>query len=768
MNPSIKSNKNIPPSSSPSVKLNAMSEEQSEFYKAISNGYNAIGDACAGSGKSTTVLSIASLLPDKQIVQLTYNSMLCEEISKKIQELNLTNIQVYTYHKIAVKYYDAAGHKDAVIREIIENKTSPKKTIPPFDILVIDEAQDMSFLYFKLVVQFCKDMGHPIQILVLGDFRQGLYEFKGADIRFLTSADKIWSKYPLLKSNVFQKLTLKMSYRITNQMADFVNHVMLGEKRLHACREGNPVFYIRRNRFQFQKYILSQIRTLLENGNAPSDIFILCASVKESNKHMCLIENSLVENNIPCYVPSNENDKIDERVTNGKVVFSTFHSVKGRQRKHVFVSGFNQSYFKFYAKGLTDTECPNTLYVACTRATDRLYIIENENDKDGPPKFIQKTHGEMKSLPYIHFNGVPRMIYYEKEEDKKEVVVQHIVKPTDLVKFIAESVLEEIIPILKTIFIRITPIQDYVGEGTSVPNLSDIPVKLDIPNIILTEKGYYEEVSDLNGIAIPNMYFDKIRELSGDRNNSEPDSEPTSTHSLYTIIQQFLDSVPPYEYTFLKKKFQYAPKTCEKHSDYLYLANLYVTMCDKLYFKLNQIQEHEYTWFTDEMRDKCFERISTILGEECKRPIHIEYPVGYVVNEKENENKNIVFQNRINAVLSSYFPNDEFLFHGRLDLLTEETIWELKCTNDTENEHFLQVCIYAWIWRVTMEDIEHFENIRDFKLFNIKTGEVYLLHATIEQLTQMVVALLKNKYGEKEIKPDVDFILECEKYLDTI
>ncbi|NDF61306.1 MAG: hypothetical protein EB100_09520, partial [Crocinitomicaceae bacterium] len=323
----------------PSVKtkLNKMSEEQYEFYKAIESGYNAIGDACAGSGKSTTVLSIASLMPHKKMVQLTYNSMLCEEISKKVEELDLPNLRVYTYHKIAVKYYDSAGHKDSVIREIIEKKKHPRTLIPTFDILVVDEAQDMSFLYFKLVVKFCMDMGMPIQILVLGDFKQGLYEFKGADIRFLTCADVIWSKYAHLKSNIFVKLTLKMSYRITNQMADFVNHVMLGERRLHACREGDPVVYIRRNKYQFQKYIISQICELLKEGNNPSDFFILSASVKETNKNICIIENILVENDIPCYVPSNENDKIDERVTNGKVVFSTFHSVKGRQRKHVFV-----------------------------------------------------------------------------------------------------------------------------------------------------------------------------------------------------------------------------------------------------------------------------------------------------------------------------------------------------------------------------------------------------------------------------------------------
>jgi len=284
----------------------------------------------------------------------------------------------------------------------------------------------------------------------------------------------------------------------------------------------------------------------------------------------------------------------------------------------------------------------------------------------------------------------------------------------------------------------------------------------------LTEKGYYEEVSDLNGIAIPNMYFDKIKDVSEstskDSENSENNSEPE--HYLYSMIDDLLKNTKENEFVFLKNKFKKASKKCKTNFDYLYLSNLYVATCDKLYFKLNQIQEHEYTWLTDEMRDKCFSRIDDILGEECKRHIKIESPIGYASYDKENDN--IIIQNKINRYLEAYFPNEEFQFYGRLDLLTEDTIWELKCTNDTENEHFLQLVIYAWLWRVTMEDIEHLQNIKNFKLFNIKTGEVFLLHSTMDELTYIVIALLKNKYGEKEVKPDVDFIEECDKYLTRV
>ena len=61
-----------------------MSDEQNRIYQEIYAGNNVIVDACAGSGKSTTILSISSKMPDKRIVKMTYNSMLCKEIKSKI------------------------------------------------------------------------------------------------------------------------------------------------------------------------------------------------------------------------------------------------------------------------------------------------------------------------------------------------------------------------------------------------------------------------------------------------------------------------------------------------------------------------------------------------------------------------------------------------------------------------------------------------------------------------------------------------------------
>jgi superfamily I DNA/RNA helicase len=144
--------------------------------------------------------------------------------------------------------------------------------------------------------------------------------------------------------------------------------------------------------------VVNLIRRILEGGDLPSDIFVLGGSVKSANSNIRKIENALVSRGIPCHVPMLEAEKIDDRVINGKVVFSTFHSVKGRQRKYVFIVGFDQSYFDFYGRNLDPMECPNTLYVGCTRATHQLFLLENSDwSTDRPLDFLSMTHHQMKA-----------------------------------------------------------------------------------------------------------------------------------------------------------------------------------------------------------------------------------------------------------------------------------------------------------------------------------------------------------------------------------
>jgi len=713
--------------------MNEVSPEQSIIIENIKKGGNVVVDACAGSGKSTTILSCAIQSPEKRFLQITYNSMLRMEIKEKVKVLGLKNIAVHTYHSLAVAKYSKNAMTDSGIRQILHQNMKPISPIKPQDVIVLDETQDMTYLYYQLVERFCRDMGTPFQLLILGDYMQGLYEFKGADIRFLTKAEKIWRDYPLLKTNEFVKCSLKMSYRITNQMADFVNQLMLGENRLEACKEGEPVLYIRNKKFFLQKTVVYHILELRKAGVKPDEIFVLGASVKGVNSQIRRIENALVEANIPCHVPMLETDKIDEKVIDGKVVFSTFHCVKGRQRPYVFVVGFDQSYFNIYARTLAKDICPNTLYVACTRATKRLFLLERgeENATDQPLKFLKMNHHEMKNQTFMEFKGQARTIFYDKPENSENAeIIKHHVTPTELIKFIPESVLEEISPILDTIFVRETEDMET----------------LDIPTMIKTKHGYYEDVSDLNGIAIPAMYYDYIQ--------TEWETEGNNTNVLYEIIQMTMGNTKQNEYLYLKSIIKEVSPEVESVSDYLYLANLFVASQEKLYYKLKQIERDEYVWLNPVILSKCKERLLHVLGEECNqsKPL-IEESIIQCLDEEAHI--------PIDACLDPHFGNERFRFSARIDLATENTVWELKCTSTISQDHLLQIVIYAWLWR-TMDSSSQ----KEFRIFNIKTGEILRLDAPIDVLNQIVIALLKGKYENYIPQSDEDFLRDCRKVFE--
>ena len=715
-----------------------MSEEQRKVLDYIRSGKNVVVDACAGSGKSTTILSIAKELTGKKIRQFTYNSQLRFDVKENIKKMKLQNLEVHTYHSFAVKYYSDVAHTDTGIRQILREDTSPRNPIPLVDIVVLDESQDMTLLYFELVVKMAKNMchkkNHSFQLLVLGDYMQGLYEFKGADIRFLTQSQTIWKTLPYLETKCFEHCELKTSYRITNQMASFVNNDMLGENRLVACREGVPVVYVRRPKSQIENIVVYQIKRLLDEGECPSDIFVLGNSVKGTNSHIRHMENVLTDAGIPCYVPMIESDAMDDRVINGKVVFSTFHTVKGRQRKYVFIVGFDQGYF-YNARNLDTFVCPNTLYVGGTRATHGLYLLQNENSK--PLDFLKQDQYDMKHSEYIDFKGMPQTIFYEPVQESDITIPTYYVNPTELIKFINENTIEFVTPLLEDLFVQeIEPTSEN---------------EINIPKIIETESGLYEEVSDLNGIALPAIYYDEIQGHKKDGENV-----------LREMINNSVQESKYNKYNYLKEMIETLPEKCETCSDYLFLTNLYVASQEKLYSKLKQIQRHEYTWITDDIKRRTMDRLNHHLGHEFEENNNtiVEKQLIHYSMEKEHE--------KIDKILEPYFHKEKnFRFSGRLDILSKNTIWELKCTSKISQEHQLQVVIYAWLWNILYPD-----SPRNVYLLNIRTGEKQVLKHDPFQFTQIVVSLLMNKYEDYKTLDDDEFAEKCmttiEKYKDTL
>lgn len=751
--------------------MNPPSPEQQAVIDHVCAGHNVIVEACAGSGKSTTILSMAKELSHLRILQFTYNKMLRLEIKDKVTTLKLNNLEVHTFHSFAVKHYTDEAAVDTGIRQLLASDMACRRPIPRYDIVVLDECQDMTLLFFQLVQKALRDMichasvaadndaeeggiinrRHTIQLVVLGDARQTLYEFKGADARFLTMADKLWSNaHPLLLSSpVFQRCTLRTSYRLTRPMATFVNQALLlkgggdgdtSSSLMLAVRDGNHVTYMRRSKDTMHRVILYRILHYINMGDSPADIFILAHSVKSGNFNIVNLANRLVEHGIPIHIPAFEaTDDMDDCVVEGKVVFSSYHQAKGRERKHVFLIGFDASYFSYLSSAEDKTRCPNTLYVGCTRATQNLFLCEY--DTSCPLDFLGMTHHQMNACGFVNFQGTPQTQFYVDDFSKglgsspTAEIVTRDTSPTKLTKFVSDKVLDEVTPLLERLFV----VED--------PGAKEGPV--DVPRMIRTKMGLYEDVSDLNGIAIPAYYYDHLRASAGGGGPGE--------QSLRAILSnKMLRWKQKNEHGFLMRAIAKLPVQCDTISEYLFLANLCACAQEELYFKLKQIDDDEYVWLNDDVMQGCMTTLDRHLGPAFRGAGDGNVEVEAVLVDKSNEMD--PKRARIDAALFPFFGHElRFKFIARADVVTADTLWELKCTSKLTVDHMLQTAVYAWIQRVTSSDADP-GHWKACKLLNIRSGEVRRLEATMEELTRIVVLLLRNKFAKGVRLTDAEFL----------
>ena len=729
------------------------SEEQMNIINHIKSGnYNGEVDAVAGSGKTTTILSLATHISEKSIIQITYNSELKREVSEKKDKYGLTNIAIFTYHSFAYKYYTEEANTDIGISKIIRTGMAPKRPLPQIDILVGDEIQDMNFLYYQFVQKVLTDSGNKshIRILILGDKYQGLYEFKGADTRFLTLGHKIWSStspYP------FKQMNLTTSYRVTRQIADFVNKVMLGPdscvdggsslvERIHAIKDGPKVSYIRRsNCFQVYKSIGARIVNMILSGYAkPSDIFVLAASVKQ--KYFKMIENMLVEHNIPCYVPMNDVNTIHSDVIKNKVIFSSFHQSKGRERKVVIIYGFDRTYFEYYNRGADMSVCPSTLYVAATRATEKLIVVEAAD----PLPFLKYTHFLLRDSSFVDFEGEP-VNFFEDDAVATEVapVQCHKTSPTELIRFLNENVVITIADLMED-YLFTSSNANADRNANSDPD-DFLELNLDTGTTIVSNENFItssyfgndvcEEVSDLNGLVIPSLYQERN---SGKNSITE-----------YVLAQ--IDKERPFYKEKMREIDFSQPLTLANH---LLVTNIYKAMNENLYFKLAQIVS--YDWLSQDNVDAMFANMDARISE----PGVLTYEVAIIKDKYKTAEQTAHKYRRIDEFIERNMGKEFGLLrmNAIVDAMSPDTIWEFKCVDALTTEHRLQLLIYAWIMRMSFEPDEP-QIQRQFKLLNIRTGEMQTLNHSSPLVDEIMVMILKAKYEKYVPKSDDEFVRDC-------
>jgi len=353
------------------------SDEQNEIMINFRLGYNLKIEAVAGAGKTTTLLLLAKIASNEFNVKsliLTYNKSLQLEIQNMI-DIYKINCLVYTYHGYASKIYKRCINNDKLLRQCLLQEPIHN---PQISVLFLDEVQDMNEDYHNLVTK----LNHHSQMLVLtGDRRQNINEYLGSSDTYLINYEKYFTT-----GRLWKELTLRTSYRLTPSIANFVNENIINQKLIipgnFKYNDVKPLYYYSEWNFANENILQTMVKIF-----GPDEVVIM----KPSVSNISLNKNStascplgkLVANSKDIKFCVREDDALTEKEMKGKVLLSSFNSMKGKERTVTIVYGINESHFKYYDKDWPDDNknVPNILYVACTRAKGCLILVQDDKSQ---------------------------------------------------------------------------------------------------------------------------------------------------------------------------------------------------------------------------------------------------------------------------------------------------------------------------------------------------------------------------------------------------
>lgn len=694
--------------------MNTLSEEQMKVITYIKENKSVIIDAVAGSGKTTTIIGLARALKNMYILQVTYNAHLKFEVKEKAFKQKIDNLEIHTYHSLCLKYYNC--YKDEQIKNVLEYDVKPKKEIPQFSVIVIDEVQDMRNLYYNFILKFLNDLGKNIPIIVCGDRFQGIYEFSDADIRFLTIAENLYHTN-------FIRHHFKVSYRVTPQIALFLNSHIIGYDRIVSCstnKKATPVKYIICNKKYAEsvQFIVNEIQTKLEQGYHPSDFFLLSYTVKH-NDFLKQIENILSSRGICVYYENSDEEKTpDSKLIENKLVFTTIHCAKGRERKFVFFDGFDSSFDYFCKKSKKNPKmCSSELYTALTRASQELYLIHDSS---------RFRIGCLTGFINLDKKKYVKMIKLDEPLPiKKQIVIKNVFSVTDLVSHLGSTLLE------------LQQFIDDLYEQTVKPQ-KNLSIKDSIEDPI---KHITENVTDINGLVIPMIYESLYNTNFDDQNRCY----------ILTKVKKEIYTITDNE-QIIKYVENMIFNNNTKIEDYITIGIYYQCICSGLIHKANQI--FNKSWLNLDDVKECHKHLSKHLT--CGTCWEISLTNGGDINEEQK----LPFSYK-----HKKFGNIDI--YNRIDAIDDCNVWELKCVNNLTLEHKLQLIIYYFIFKFKDKNTAINKN---FKLLNMKNGEVLSLIKDDDLIDFIMEKVFETKVMVKDKLHDEEFIKLCQSskfYIST-
>jgi hypothetical protein len=781
---------------------------------------NTVVNACPGAGKTSTAEMIASRI-EESVLLVTFNRRLSDETNQRSKNKCLDHkFKSYTYHSLASHYYGRTVRNNVELNNLVEENAPMTcfDMIFTLEMFLFDESQDMSADTFRFLWKFALDIlkareekireyrlkkyniSHTyslrsvdhlpaaedepvfpqVLLIIMGDKRQTLYEFIGADSRYLTLAHMLWCHHPLFKGQDFSQVAMSASNRLTPPMVALINSIVEyahDEPQLSSNKPAYtttlsitgeeiqvPIYYApvqwwRYPESNLKSYILSEVKELVrDKGVKPGDIFFILPYMNRNT--LCIeICNELSLNKIPCYYSKNDAEETNELVLENKVVFTTVHQAKGRERKYCFAMNFEANTLVIMDKTDNPRKCSNLWFVETSRAMEKLYLCSNtmvrsyskdDDNKFYPPPFMTVSESDIAIGRVPCWLDVHGAIENEKRCTTMEDAVKWIEKkrtnkrdneikmnPTDLNRFltnktcntlyriydrsgwfaqISEATSNLVVPATTTVTLRgisgdVTleeETKDIIGTAitefyyTRYLPAADAYWRLRILGIQSTERKFERDTLKVLNDLYCTFFVGRVR-VNVEGNGSVPVMEncsenlQTITDLTFTDVLRFSALCNALSTRQIHRIVQFGGNYnfVDAYTERALLQNLHEVVCQD---------------------------VANPPGHEVVCKFSFDYLPGYSHVNARIDTVADFFKLHLSSVLSrlastrggasthhdhdhdhdpynKWFNCKKFALECRMDFITDHSVWELKNTNELTDEHRRQLIFYAWVWK---------------------------------------------------------------------
>lgn len=383
-----------------------LSPEQSLFIGKALMGDNILVDACIGSGKTTAIERLCCEWPKEQhVLYLTYNRLLKLDAKRKIR--NAPNITVNNYHGFAWMALKQAGISCGT-SDLIETFNRVEPTIDAYDLLVLDEYQDID-QELSDMLRYIKSVNPQMQIVAVGDMAQKIYDKTTLDVPAFI--DEFLGEHTCL--------AFTQCFRLPQEHAAMLGRIW-----------GKSIVGVNSDCCVEEMHFDDAIDFLMQQE--PKDILCLGRRLGPLSAALNELESRCPErfNKKTVYASIRDDDGSAVSPREDAAIFTTFDSSKGLERPICVVFDYTEDNWEFRVKEpLTSGKILRNIFcVAASRGKRHIIFVDN-----GRPLLSEKTLCTVASQPVpLEDVNISEMFRFRYREDLEACFALLVTRPVRL------------------------------------------------------------------------------------------------------------------------------------------------------------------------------------------------------------------------------------------------------------------------------------------------------------------------------------------------